>query len=150
LGLESFRAILAKSKRTDFEEDLLSATVEFGQASLVPELHLRIVVYCVALERMLLKNSSEPITQNLAERLALFTKDSPDRKAVVSAVRAAYGVRSGYVHHGLRSDDKATLAMFSRIGVQFFLKLAKQADRFATRTQFIEYVDGLKMAAPVA
>lgn len=44
MGLESFRTILAKAKRTDFEEDVLSATIEFGQAALVPELHLRLIV----------------------------------------------------------------------------------------------------------
>lgn len=96
-----------------------------------------------------MKDSSEPITQNLADRLALFTKDGvEERKAVLGTVRAAYAIRSGYVHHGIRSDDKATIAMFSRLGVQFFLKLAKHVDRFATRSRFIEYVDGLKMAAP--
>ena len=58
----------------------LSASIQFGEAALIQEMHTRLVVYCVALERVLLKNSTESVTQNLGERLALFVRDKPDER----------------------------------------------------------------------
>jgi hypothetical protein len=105
------------------------------------------VVDCVALERMLLKNATEPITQNLSERLALFVREKPDeRKDVLRTVRDAYAIRSRYVHHGLRSADRTTMSAFSRLGMQFFLRVAKSADRFPTTSQFIDDIDALNMS----
>jgi Apea-like HEPN len=147
LGLDAFQRILDKPLRSEFEDTVLSASIQFGEAALIRELHTRLVVYCVALERVLLKSSTEPITQNLRERLALFVRDNlGERAEVLRTVRDAYAIRSRYVHHGARSDDLITMSEFSRLGLQFFLKAAKNSNRFASTAAFLDHLDALKMS----
>jgi hypothetical protein len=147
MGLTAFESILEKPERSRFEDEVLSATIEFGRGALIPELHSRLVIYCAALESILLRDANEPIVQNLAERLAVFLRDSVEqRKEVMSAVREAYSLRSRYVHHGLRSDDREAISRFGRLGMQFFLKVAKNVGPFLTRLAFVEHIDTVKLS----
>jgi hypothetical protein len=147
LGLDAFQRIVDAPSPSQFEEAVLSASIEFGGAALIQELHPRLVVYCAALETVLLKNPTEPITQNLGERLALFIREKPTERAeVLRVVRDAYGIRSRYVHHGIRSDDRTTMSAFSRLGLQFFLKVAKNSSRFRSTAAFLDHLDTLKMS----
>ncbi|HWB16336.1 MAG TPA: hypothetical protein VG538_08005 [Vicinamibacterales bacterium] len=146
-GLSEVREIVSRETRTQLEQSLLAGMVTFGQAALTPDLRARIVWYCAGLESILLKNSSEPILHNLGDRLAMFGYDSVDERATALAdVRAAYSLRSDFVHHGLDVEDREIINRFAHHGLKFFLRLAKNVNRFSTREQFIEYIDRMKLS----
>ena len=61
--------------------------------------------YCAGLESILLRDSSEPILQNLSERLAMFAYDTVQERAVaLKDIKEAYALRSRFVHHGAKID----------------------------------------------
>ena len=92
VGLSEVCDILARDSRTDFEKVLLSGMVTFGRAALSSDLREKMVWYCAGLESLLVRDSSEPILQNLADRLALFTYDKVEtRSVVVRDIKEAYG-----------------------------------------------------------
>jgi Apea-like HEPN len=96
----------------------------------LPDLNDRIVYTLSALEGLLLKNASEPLQQNLAERMAfLLFKEAEARWDTVRNLRAVYDMRSKYIHHRVSLSDERELEMFVR-NANFTLS---QALRFSSR-----------------
>jgi hypothetical protein len=146
-GLSEVREIVAREKRTDLEQELLTGMVTFGRAALTPDLRERIVWYCAGLESILLKNSSEPILQNLGERLAMFAYDTIDeRSAALADVRTAYSLRSSFAHHGVDIEDREAVNRFVRHGLRFFLRVAKNINRFSNKEQILDHIDRMKLS----
>jgi hypothetical protein len=146
-GLAELREIVSKVSRSDLEEAILSGVLLFGRGALTPDLRQRLVWYCAALESVLLKNTTESITQNLAERLAIGAYATlTERKQAISDVRAAYDLRSRFMHHGLDVEDGEVVVRFAKHGLRLFLQLAKNAARFQTKAQFFEHVETVKLS----
>jgi hypothetical protein len=107
----------------------------------------RLVWYCAGLESILLKDRSEPILVNLAERLAMFAYETVnERMAAISDVRAAYSLRSEFVHHGVDVADEEIIGRFARHGVKLFLRIAKGATSFVSKTELLDHIDRMKLA----
>jgi hypothetical protein len=146
-GLTELRQIVSKAQRSDLEEAILAGVLLFGRGALTPDLRQRLVWYCAALESVLLRNTTESITQNLAERLAIGAYATlTERKQAISDVRAAYDLRSRFMHHGFDVEDGDVVVRFARHGLRLFLQLAKNATRFQTSAQFFEYVEAVKLS----
>ena len=105
--------------------------VTFGRAALTADLREKMIWYCAGLESILLRDSSEPILQNLSERLAMFAYDTvQERTVALKDVKEAYALRSRFVHHGL----------------QVFRRIVKNAHHFGHKVDFVEYIDRMKLS----
>jgi hypothetical protein len=103
----------------------------------------------VTLESLLLKGSSEPIQQNVGERMAFAL--SPNRLVrmkIVSNFKQVYDLRSKFLHHGndVESVHVDALQEFM-LNVWNCLRLVIHShNKFQTREQLIEAIDNVKFA----
>lgn len=106
----------------------------------------RLVYTLSALEGLLLKDSSEPIQQNLGERMAfLIGADGKQRRAIVVNVRAIYHARSQYVHHRrVSSIDKKVVEEFIVNSRSVLQGAFARHKLFPTKADFIVEVDKIK------
>jgi hypothetical protein len=106
LGLTAISDLFSKEPKTDLENSVFEALLLYSKASLVPEAAEKLLYIFAALESVLLLNETEPITQNVGERLAfLVANDADSRLKVKKLVTEAYAVRSSFVHHGKRIEE---------------------------------------------
>jgi hypothetical protein len=146
-GLREVRDVLEREERTELEAALLNGMATFGRAALTTDLRERLVWYCAGLESVLLKDSNEPIVQNLSERLALLAYDAADQRlAAVEDVRRAYSLRSNFMHHAVDVSDRATVGRLARHGVQLFLRIIKRRGTLTTKKDLAERVDRMKLS----
>jgi hypothetical protein len=105
----------------------------------------RLVYTFSSLESLLLKNTSEPIQQNLGERMAfLIAKDAVTRRRVVANVKDAYQLRSNYVHHRRSEMKEETLLEFTSNAHKVLHAAIGSLPRFATPQDFIDAIDDIK------
>jgi hypothetical protein len=142
MGLNTFESLVTQDDPNDFQEALINASLLYSRAALTPDPVEKLLHVCVALERILIRNKTEPIQDNLAMRMAwLSGHDSNARQRNSSIVKAAYGIRSGYMHHGQPVDDLQTVEEFLGIASIVLRNLTANAARFPTRAEFIEVLD---------
>ena len=147
VGLSEVCNILARASRTDFEEAVLTSMVTFGRAALTSDLREKMIWYCAGLESILLRDSSEPILQNLSERLALFAYDTvQERKVAVKDIKEAYALRSRFVHHGAEIDEGEIVNRFAHHGLRVFPRIIKNARSFRGKVDFVEHIDQMKLS----
>lgn len=100
-GLDYLSSLLIKENRTEYEQALIDCLMLYSKSTLAKDPAGKLVAVLVALESMLLKDSSEPIQQNLSERIAFLF--SPEKRIEIKrSVIRAYGLRSMFIHHGQR------------------------------------------------
>lgn len=86
-----------------------------------------------ALEGLLLKNASEPIQQNIADRMAFFATTDPNaRGRIIASVKDAYHLRSQFLHHAKLSPDIEVLTRFARNSWQFVLVVISKMSDYQT------------------
>lgn len=118
----------------------------YSRAAFAPNGTGKAVLILTALESLLLKDDREPITQNLADRIAwVVGRDSEERMRVAANVREIYGLRSGYVHHGKQSPgQRAAVVQFLDIASAFFASVLQLTERFDSATEFVQSLDNQK------
>ena len=145
-GLGVISKILAKDKPTEFESLILNTSILYSKAAFTAEPLDKLVYILSALESTLLKNESEPIQQNLAERLAVFSsQELAERKSIIKSVKAVYGLRSRYLHHGHTSSELETLSYFFLKVWVFYIKLLGVSQTFSDKSKFLEALDDHKL-----
>jgi hypothetical protein len=134
---------------TEFQRSIRTSILTYSKGMTLPDLNDRIVYTLSALEGLLLKNSSEPLQQNLAERVAfLLFKQAESRWDTVRNLRRVYDMRSKYIHHRVSLSDERQLETFLR-NANLTLSLAlKYSSRFTTRADFISAIDQIKFGGP--
>lgn len=148
-SLDDISVLLQTSKRSTFQERLLGSMRLFGDAALERRIEIRLILLLSALESVFIKNRSEPLQQNLGERLSFVTEDHVDgRKRVVKLVRTIYDLRSGFVHHGgtINSDVQDTLREFYLKAWLGLLAALNSADDYSTVEEFTEVIDTRKLS----
>jgi hypothetical protein len=145
-GLGIISELSCKERPTEFESLLLNTSILYSKAAFTSEPLDKLVYMLSALECTLLKSESEPIQQNLAERLAIFTsQELTERKAIIKCVKASYGFRSRYLHHGHSSGDIEQLKdFFVRVWV-FYVQLLSNHQKFCSKEEFLEALDDHKL-----
>ncbi len=114
-GLDILSALLSRKDRTDFQEKLLAALLQYSRNCLARDPSDKLVNILVALESVILQNENEPLGKNVGERMAaLIGSTVDDRKRILSNVAKTYSLRSSFVHHGKRIslDELETLKEF--------------------------------------
>jgi hypothetical protein len=144
-GLDAVAGLLDLESLTDFERAVRSGILAFSRATTFPELSDRLVFAFSAIEGLMLKSASEPIQQNVGERVAFLTTSVPDRRqAIVENFRKAYKMRSQYIHHRLTATDEKELdRAFENIRAALVQAVAN-IKRFKTKDDFLAAIDRKK------
>lgn len=145
-GLGILSDLAVKEKPTEFESLILNTSTLYSKAAFTAEPLEKLVYILSALESTLLKNENEPIQQNLAERLAIFTsQELAERKSIVKAVKSVYGLRSRYLHHGHTSGELEDLSGFLLYVWIFYIKLLGASQKYTKKCEFLEAIDDHKL-----
>jgi hypothetical protein len=146
-GLSTLSELLAAGPSTDFQERMLSMVFQYSRAALATSLSDQLTYIFSALDAFLLRDASEPIQQNIAERIAFIVGSSPDeRKLIIKNVKDAYGLRSRFLHHSQTVNDTEILEPFLYTIWQFVLHVIKYSTEFTTRHAFLDAVEERKLS----
>ena len=146
-ALELLSNLIRAQNRSPFQERLVASLLLYSRSSLAKEISDKFVYLLVPLESMLLKNNTEPIQQNLAERMAfLIGRDLDERKDIIATVKAAYALRSKFLHHGGTADDVEVLKKFMRMTWKTMKFLVDNAGRFETTEAAISALEDERLA----
>jgi len=147
LGLSKISQILMKpqSDRTDMESRLLTAINFFGKAVQETDSIDAFLKTTIAMETLLIRDNTEPITGNLAERTAFLLGDSLEaRLELRKLVSTLYGTRSRITHHGSTDNAVASLETLQNICFDLLYKITDVVDQYKTIKDLIVWIDELK------
>lgn len=145
-GLDALNTVLMEDKRSDFAGDLVGALILYSRSALTDNPLDKLVYIFASLESLLLRDRSEPVQQNLAERMAfLVGTTAEERMAVARKVKHAYDFRSRFLHHGNRAVDLGPLQEFMQFAWKAHIVLVGNLHRFGSRLDLIGYLDRRKM-----
>lgn len=146
-GLDAISALLNEDDPNEFKRAILNALIIYSKSAFTAEPVEKIIYILSSLESMLLKNETEPIQQNLAERMAIFiARDLAARKKVISNVKSIYGVRSRYLHHGHQRSEIDSITEFMNSTWVFYVHVLANANQFSTRLEFVSAIDDAKLS----
>lgn len=146
-GLDTISSLLASDSPTDFEKSTLNAIFLYSKSAFTADPVEKVIYMLSSLESILLKNESEPIQLNLAERIAVFTAQKlAERKAIIRIIKSIYGVRSRYLHHGHTSSELKLISEFMMQVRIFYVQLLANVTRFRTQEEFINAIDDHKLS----
>jgi Apea-like HEPN len=137
----------AQGERSSFQKQLLEAALIYSKNNLAKEPAEKLVFILVALEAMLLKNDTEPIQQNIADRMAFVLGNSvSERRSIVSLVKTCYGLRSRFLHHGQTMSDLENLRKFMMYSWVLLLHFLRLHEEFASKDEMLERIEERKFA----
>lgn len=143
-----YNELLNIENPNECQKKLLEALMIYSKHTIRYDVYDKLLYILAALESMLVRDSTEPIQQNLAERMAFLIADTADqRKNVIRNVKDIYAMRSRFVHHGEASyddQDYASIEMFMYNSWIAFSAMVDKIHKFTTREQFVEALDHLK------
>jgi hypothetical protein len=146
-GLELISELLRLDATNDFQKSILTALFIYSKSSFTSDPVEKIVYILTSLESILLKNESEPIQQNLAERISmLIASRLEERKDIISVVKTIYGLRSRYLHHGSKRSELEVIEKFMFIANLFHMQALKNIRFFENKIDFITALDDAKLA----
>jgi hypothetical protein len=146
VGFEELSALLCLVRPNDFQQAILNALALYGKAAFAIDPIDKLVYVLASLESLLLKNQSEPIQQNLAERMAFFvSQEGSERKKIIEQVRFAYGLRSNYLHHGETEGEFGKIKDFLLTAWLFYSQVLVNWEKFKERIQFVNTIDDVKI-----
>lgn len=146
-GLDAISGLLLDREPNDFKRAILNALLIYSKSAFTADPIEKVIYILSSLESMLLKNESEPIQQNLAERMAIFTaKELAKRKEIIANIKAIYSVRSRYLHHGHIRSELDTIREFLMTAWVFYVQLLGNVHPFSTRLEFVTAIDDAKLS----
>jgi hypothetical protein len=99
-NLDLVAGLVVSEGLSEFASRVRSAVLTYSKGMTFADASDRLVYSLSALESLFLKDGSEPIQQNLGERIAFITsKDPTERMGTVKTIKSVYGARSQYIHH---------------------------------------------------
>ena len=145
-GLDDVAKLVGLDQRTQFQQAILDSHLLYSRSTMKSDLSDRIVYILTALESLFLKDCSEPIQQNLAERLAVSTTNNAnERMDIIRATKVVYKLRSEYLHHGSTSSDAHELKPFLLTACAGLAVARKNAGKFKSVSNFCAALDLYKL-----
>lgn len=146
-GFDQVNRLLASKNRTKFQETLLDALLLYSRSTREKDPADKLVYTLVAMESVLLRNDTEPIQQNVGERMAFINANTvEERQRIIRNLKAAYTLRSRFIHHGQTISERETVCQFMVSAWALFTSLAKASQRFETKEQLIDHLEAMKLS----
>ena len=147
LGLRRLHEMLVSNSMSDLEEAVLEAVLLYSRCTIAKEPADKLVYILVGIESILLKDSNEPITQNLSDRIAfLVGRDLQQRRDIVQSTKKAYKLRSDFVHHGASIESLEILQKFMEIAWHVILALIGSTRQLKTRQELLDHLDDRRLS----
>lgn len=146
IGLDETAALLELKEPSPFQKAVLESHLRYSRSTMLDNLGDKLVYVLTSMESLYLKDGSEQIGQNLAERLAFATAKGKDRIDVVRNVKAIYKMRSEYLHHGVTIGEKNQLNAFLSTAYSALETSRKNSSRFRTASEFCAALDSYKLS----
>lgn len=146
-GLAKISSLMASETLTEFEQSVLNSIFLYSKAAFTSDPVEKVIYILSALESILLKNETEPIQQNLAERIAVFTSEKLDeRKSIIKLTKRVYNIRSKYLHHGHNFSELDCISNFMMQVWKFYMYLLYNLKKFLNKNEFINFIDDHKLS----
>lgn len=68
------------------------------------------------------------------------------RRTIIRNLKAAYALRSRFVHHGHTIEERETVWHFMIDAWALFTNLAKASQRFETKEELIDQLEAMKLS----
>lgn len=144
LGLEVASKLIAQTEYSDFEKLLINSISLFARAITSNTFNDKLVFSLVSIETLLLKNSQEPIQNNVGQRISFLTsQELKDRKNIMKEIQKAYDLRSSYVHHGETKEDYMLLQKIQHLVWVALRNVLFMKDKFKSQKDLIDYIEDL-------
>jgi hypothetical protein len=146
-GLANLAQFFRRAELTEHQKRVRGALFAYSRGIASYDRNDRLIYAMTAAEHLLLRDASEPIQGNVGERMAfLIANDADSRKAVVASFKAAYALRSKYVHHLASVEEDAALqSFFTNMFVMLFT-VVQNMPRFTTHSDFLDEIDRVKFS----
>jgi len=143
-GLDALSSLYA-DPRTALHRRILGAVRLFSRVSLATELTDKLVLLFASLESLFLKSATEPIQQNLGDRLAwMVGKDPTERRDIVATTKQVYQLRSRFVHHAQEIDDMRVIERFMLYAWRGLHGMLQNRDTCADLEKLLTKIDDKK------
>lgn len=147
VGFTKLSSMLAKSRPTNFEEVLLRAVHWFSSALQQQEIENAFLCLIIALETVFTAESGNPITNTVAEGVALVLgHDLPSRKSIKKTIKDYYAKRSGVSHGGKKTILDSDYYTLMRIVGSIIAQLTEKVDAFTCQKEFSDWIEELKLS----
>ncbi len=144
--LEHLDALASDPTSTELRKSLLETLLIYAKNNLTLDPAEKLVFVLVSLESLLLRNDSEPIQSNLADRLAFLVGNTlEERKEIVAATRKTYALRSKFVHHARAIEDETLVDKFLDYAWQALANILVSLDKFESRENLISWLNDRKL-----
>ena len=146
-GLGILSILLQLEHLSEFQRSIMLSVTQYSQATCENNLENKMLYLLAALENLFIKNETEPIQQNLGERIAiLIGQDLTARKAILRNLKSTYSLRSAFVHHARSADDYEAVESFMLNCWRALIAVIQNHERFATKEEFISAIDDRKLS----
>ena len=147
-AMTMFNKILLNKYKNEFNKKIYEALKIYSKHTLKKNIFDKLLYILIGLESILLRNHTEAIQQNLAERIAFsIEKSSNERQNVARTIKNIYSIRSNYIHHGvLTIKEREEIDKLLDIAWRMFIFLAHNINRFKTKEEFIKTLEELKFS----
>jgi len=146
-GLGRIVQIHQKQNKSEFEKLLLETIWLYSQSNLKANTYEKLLYMLAALEKLLIKDSSEPLQQNISERLAfLIAPTLESRKAVIENLKKIYAIRSSFFHHGKKIENTDSMIIFMQNIWSLLMNLINQSDKFISKESLLSLVEDKKLS----
>jgi len=147
-AMSGFNEILLIKNKNEFQKKVYEDLKIYSKHTLKRNPFDKLLYMLIALESILLRNETEPIQQNLAERIAFaITKTTDERKKIVKPIKKIYSIRSKFIHHGDQTiEEREELNNFLNITWRMFVTLTQNINSFKTKDEFITALEDLKFS----
>jgi len=145
-AMTGFNEILLNKYKNEFNKKVYEALKIYSKHTLKNNPFDKLLYILTALESILLRNNTEAIQQNLADRIAFsIEKSSNGRQDITRTIRKVYSIRSNYIHHGVQTiEEREEIDKLLDITWRMFIFLAQNINRFKTKEDFIKALEKIK------
>lgn len=146
--MNNFLKLLINKNKNDFNKNLYDALIICSKHTLKNNIYDKLLNVFIALESILLRNNTERVQQNLAERIAFLIEKTPTgRKYIAEIIKNIYSERSKYIHHGIQSfKEREEIDKLLNITWRTFNKLSLNINNFKTKEELISSIEYLKFS----
>ncbi len=147
-GLDILDKLLEREgSLTDFQDKLLTALLLYSKNNLEKEIAVKLIYLFAALESLLLKNTNEPIVQNISERMAfLVGKTVEERESIIKNTKDVYVLRSKFIHHGHTIDNLDIMKEFMLNVWHLFNNLIQRSNTIKKSEDLFELIEKMKLS----
>jgi len=145
-GLDKLDALLKVENPTAFQKTMLNALQLYGKSSTFRDSADKLTYILTPIEALLLLNQGQS-PEDLAERFAFFVEKTLEgRKQAFETVLQIYDRRLSFVHGEHTEADMQLLERFMVMAWTFFMNSVGNANKYATKDEFIRAIDNFKLS----